>query len=413
MNELEGIVKGLVDIAQGQIKAQKELSEHTSHQLATLRDTVADLSSQVSSKPFTGLGLRLPPITLPTYTGTPTESLDRFLEEFRQLIDSSGVNPKHWIPYLKQQVQQDLRSFDILTQAEQEHSKLLGPDPSKAATPEYLKYFEEIVNTLQAKRGKPKDQQVRDLLVEYYSMKQNEFEKVCDFAHRFMDVQTELSKLIPKIHLTPDGTDVELQHAFVIKLRSTIRAEIASREFKYPDLQAIIDTAQRYELHHPPVMETWKPSHTHVSSTLPSTKSYIPTHSVDRPTYPPCSICHKTNHLQKDCFFKHQSSTAKLQEPQQSSPYRNRSVTPPPSVLSRAPAKLPQQSSPICQNYSQYHTARCEQPRSQCSQGRKHICSVCKLYGCKAIKHVSPPVRSFNTNPTHQFTSPRLRNQPI
>ena len=95
MDELQGIVKGLVDIAQGQIKAQKELSENTSHQLATLRDTVADLSSQVSSKLSTGVGLRLPHITLPTYTGTPTESLDRFLEQFRQLIDSSGVNPKH------------------------------------------------------------------------------------------------------------------------------------------------------------------------------------------------------------------------------------------------------------------------------------------------------------------------------
>ena len=68
---------------------------------------------------------------------------------------------------LKQQAQQDLRSFDILTQAEQEHSKLLGPDPSKAATPEYLKYLEEIVNTLLAKRGTPKDQQIRHLLAEY------------------------------------------------------------------------------------------------------------------------------------------------------------------------------------------------------------------------------------------------------
>ena len=74
----------------------------------------------------------------------------------------------------------------------------LGPDPSIAAAPEYLKYFEKIVNTLLAKRGKPKDQQMRDILAEYYSMKQNESEKVCDFAHRFMDVQTELSKLIPK-----------------------------------------------------------------------------------------------------------------------------------------------------------------------------------------------------------------------
>ena len=85
-------------IAQGQIKTEEELCENTSNQLATSRDTVADLSSQVSSKPSTGVGLRLPPITLPTYTGTPTESLDRFLEQFRQLIQSLGVNPKHWIP---------------------------------------------------------------------------------------------------------------------------------------------------------------------------------------------------------------------------------------------------------------------------------------------------------------------------
>ena len=97
-------------------------------------------------------------------------------------------------------------------------------------------------------------------------MKQNESEKVCGFAHRFMDVQTELSKFIPKIRLTSDCTNVELQYAFVIKIRSTIRGEIAAREFKLSNLQAIIDTAQRYELHHPPVMETWKPSRAHVSA---------------------------------------------------------------------------------------------------------------------------------------------------
>ena len=85
----------MVDIAYGEIKAQKEPSENTSQQLATLRDTVADLSSEVSSNSSTGVGLRLLPITLPTYTGPPTESLDRFLEQFRQLIQSSGVNPKH------------------------------------------------------------------------------------------------------------------------------------------------------------------------------------------------------------------------------------------------------------------------------------------------------------------------------
>ena len=49
-------------------------------------------------------------------------------------------------------------------------------------------------------------------------------------------------------------------------------------------------------------METWKPSPAHVSSTSPSTKSPILTLSVNRPTYQPGSICHKTYHLQKNCF---------------------------------------------------------------------------------------------------------------
>ena len=71
---------------------------------------------------------------------------------------------------MKQQVQQDLRSFDILPQAEKEHIKLSGPDTSKAVTPEYLKYFENIVNTLLVKSEKPEDQQIQDLSAEYYYM---------------------------------------------------------------------------------------------------------------------------------------------------------------------------------------------------------------------------------------------------
>ena len=57
--------------------------------------------------------------------------------------------------------------------------------------------------------------------MEYYSMKQD-LQNVCEFAHRFHDVQNELIKFIPNIHLTPDGSDVELRHAFTIKLRTEI-----------------------------------------------------------------------------------------------------------------------------------------------------------------------------------------------
>ena len=56
---------------------------------------------------------------------------------------------------------------------------------------------------------------------------------MCEFAHRFHDVQNEIIKLFPNIHLTPDGSDVELQHAFTIKVRTEIQCEIVSRDFTY------------------------------------------------------------------------------------------------------------------------------------------------------------------------------------
>ena len=85
-------------------------------------------------------------------------------------------------------------------------------------------------------------------------MKQGSAERVCEFAHRFHDVQNELIKLIPNNHLIPDGSDVELRHAFTIKLRPEIKREIeilliphcrklfkclnASRKFTHPQRQS-------------------------------------------------------------------------------------------------------------------------------------------------------------------------------
>ena len=74
MDELQGIVKGLVDVAQGQIKAKKELSENTLHQLDTLRAQLL-----TSTPRFHWCW-----ITLPTYAGTPAESLDPFHRELTQ-----------------------------------------------------------------------------------------------------------------------------------------------------------------------------------------------------------------------------------------------------------------------------------------------------------------------------------------
>ena len=67
---------------------------------------------------------------------------------------------------------------------------------------------------------------------------------MCEFAHRFQGVHNELIKLIPNIHLTSDGSDVELRHAFTIKLRTEIQREIVSRDFTYSSLQEIVQVAE-------------------------------------------------------------------------------------------------------------------------------------------------------------------------
>ena len=138
---------------------------------------------------------------------------------------------------MKQQCQQDIRAFDIIAAAEKKFTAKLLKDPEKASPEEHQAYFDAVKNALLLQRGIPKEQQIRELLKEHYDMRQGASERVCDFAHRFLDVQTELAKLIPNIHYTSDGKDLELQYAFAIKLRSDLQAEIIIREFKYVNLQ--------------------------------------------------------------------------------------------------------------------------------------------------------------------------------
>ena len=134
-----------------------------------------------------------------------------------------------------------------LTLSEKEFTAKLLKNPKKASPEEHQAYFDAMKNALLSQRGIPKKQQIRELLKEYNDMRQGASEHVCDFAHRFLDVQTELAKLVPNIHCTSDGKDLELQYAFAIKLRSDLQAEIISHEFKYVHLQEIIQIAERYE----------------------------------------------------------------------------------------------------------------------------------------------------------------------
>ena len=102
-------------------KAQKDLSDDTAKQLHTLTEAVAELRNHVVPKSSIAATLRLPQVSLPTYSCAPTDSLDRFLDQFIQIIKSSGIHPRHWNQYLKQQAQHDLRAFDIVPQAEVVH----------------------------------------------------------------------------------------------------------------------------------------------------------------------------------------------------------------------------------------------------------------------------------------------------
>ena len=111
----------------------------------------------------------------------------------------------------------------------------MGPDVIKASDNEFKLHFEASVKTLKEKRGKPRDQQIRDLLLSYYVMHKHPNEIVADFAYRFCEIQHELDKRVPKIHC-----DLELIYAFLIKLREDISHELFSREFHLETLQELI-----------------------------------------------------------------------------------------------------------------------------------------------------------------------------
>ena len=154
-------------------------------------------------------------------------------------------------------------------------------------------------NALLPQRGSAKEQQIWELSKEYYDMRQRASEHVCNFAHRFLDVQTELAKLIPNIHYTSDGKHLELQYAFDIKLRSDLQDEIISNEFKYAYLQEIIQIAERYEKIHHPSNANWKPDALYSQSTANPEKISLVKLEKHCMLY-----CKNNNHTSNNCFFK-------------------------------------------------------------------------------------------------------------
>ena len=132
--ELNGLIKGPADV----VKSQQAFHT-TTEQLQTLSSTVKALSksihlqslaTQTQSNNDSPVGLRLLNITLPVFTGK--ENLDRFIEQLTSLLHSSGVSPRFWVTYLKQQTQKDAQAYDALIEAEKQHKHFLGETPDES-----------------------------------------------------------------------------------------------------------------------------------------------------------------------------------------------------------------------------------------------------------------------------------------
>ena len=152
------------------VKNQQQLQntaiQKTADQLQTLSDTVASLTQNLpSASPslIQSNSLRLPNLILPIYTGR--ERLDRFITQLESILKSSNLPSQYWLTYLKQQTQHDARAYDAICEAETANSlTILGPDSTKTSPAEFTKLYQACVTALKMKRGKPRDQQLRDLL---------------------------------------------------------------------------------------------------------------------------------------------------------------------------------------------------------------------------------------------------------
>ena len=363
VEELSGVVQGLAQVVKEQITQNKLAQGATDKQIQNLTSAVSELtqsshsgSTHSTERPQT---LRLPQVNLPSFTGRPNEDLERFLEQLTNLLLSSGVPSHYFVTYLKQQVQSDSRAYDTIRQAEEEHSNILHTDDdTQPSHKHFLDYFNAIKETLLKKRGRPKDDKIRDLLREYYTVVQGPTETVPKFAHRFLEVQHSLEKLVPKIHFTQDNQDIELQHAFLIKLRPAIAKHLASREYDFKSLQAVIDVAERYDAHFPPNSEQ---NLTMYVDVFKEDRAMLDSKSTARTK---CFSCGKVGHRKRDC--------------QSAPPVRSSNNT------------GTTKKSDICYYYNRFKKPNCLIQAggiSKCKFNKLHECSVCIDAKCASYKH--------------------------
>ena len=141
--EVLGMIQGLTSAMQTSFDTQKA----TTKQVTEITNSLKDLA-EAQSKPSVPQGLRLPPVHLATFKGDPQDNLSRFLEHFKSIISTSAISPRFYVACLKQQCESDVRAFDIICKAEQDHFKAYIPDPENASDAEYLTYFEQITDEL-------------------------------------------------------------------------------------------------------------------------------------------------------------------------------------------------------------------------------------------------------------------------
>ena len=331
--ETVGILNGLAHVIKEQVAANKARGDEIASLAAAVKDLKDFVGNSISSS-----GLRLPNLTLPEFTGN--EDLDRFVEQFTNILQASGTDFRHHFTYLKQQCRKDARAFDFLCTWEQEHFQKLPHTPSKA---DFEKYFRNAIRALQAHRGIPQDQQIRNLLATYYTMQQHPQESVSHSAHRFLETQHSLERLIPGIHKTNAGEEIELIHAFAIKLRADISKDILARDFNYPTLTALIEAAKRYE--------TRADSNSTAFDVAQPSPQAMPTNVHQR--------------VPRPFAAKHDKN----------------SVT-----------------GELCRQYNKFHRAYCETSSGLCKKGYLHKCSHCHNFNCKAVNHSKNRKSSFNSS---------------
>ena len=388
------LIHDLANVVKDQQYFNAELLHATHGQLQSLTQTVESLSRRIIDlPPKSSDGLRLPNIQLPEYTGQ--ENLDRFLLQLHGIFRASAIPAKHWLTYLKQQCQKDPRAYDALIEAE---SKYLRDDWSKASSDDYKHVYDECVKFLQLKRGKPKDQRIRELLSIYYTMKQQPNETVADFAHRFCEVQHELKLLIPNIHHTPDGNDLELIYAFSIKLKEDINRNLVSREFAFSCLQEVIHAAARYE------------DQSIVKSDSLTSDSTL-SKSVDKPA---ALYADKSYH--NNTRFR---SDAQRDRPDKPPSYQKSGFSPDTFSRSKVPPNRPNSSferssssSQVCYAFNRYPKANCELQNNKCQHGRQHKCLTCNRVGCKQLFHANSESPSRSSRPPNKSSNSANRNVP-